>query len=132
MNKETSEHLDNLSKLEYIDQCKYIAKKIITTMDDEHLKFLKKLQAIFIEIPYTAFILMKDLKIGYEDEHRYYLDETANDKYFVLTTKKTYITISIKRISSIEYVIRTPIKNKLTISSNININNMAMHYFIDH
>ena len=132
MNKETSEHLDNLSKLEYIDQCKYIAKKIITTMDDEHLKFLKKLQAIFIEIPYTAFILMKDLKIGYEDEHRYYLDETANDKYFVLNTKKTYRTTSFKRISSIEYVIQTPIKNKLTISSNININNMAMHYFIDH
>lgn len=90
------------------------------------------MQAIFIEIPYIAFILMKYLKIGYEDEHRYYLDEAANDKYFVLNTKKTYRTTSIKRISSIEYVIRTPIKNKLTIRSNININIMAMHYFIDH
>ena len=75
---------------------------------------------------------MKYLKIGYEDEHRYYLDEATNDKYFVLNTKKTYRTTSIKRISSIEYVIRTPIKNKLTIRSNININNMAMRYFIDH
>ena len=101
-------------------------------MDDEYLKFFKKLQAIFIEIPCIAFILMKDLKIGYEDEHIYYLDETVNDKFFVLTTKKTYITISIRRISSVEYVIRTPIKIKLIISSNININNMAMHYLVDH
>ena len=95
-------------------------------MDDEYLKFFKKLQAIFIEIPYITFIFMKDLKIGYEDEHKYYLNETVNDKYFVLNTKKTYITISIKRVSSIEYAIRIPIKNKLTISSNININNMTM------
>ena len=73
MNKEIAEHLDNLNNLEYIDQCKYIAKKIITTMDDEYLKCFKMLQAIFIEIPYIAFILMKDLKIGYEDEHKYYL-----------------------------------------------------------
>ena len=73
MNKETAEHLDNLNNLEYIDQCKYIAKKIITTMDDEYLKCFKMLQATFIEIPYIAFILMKDLKIGYEDEHKYYL-----------------------------------------------------------
>ena len=73
MNKETAEHLDNLNNLEYIDQCKHIAKKIITTMDDEYLKCFKMLQATFIEIPYIAFILMKDLKIGYEDEHKYYL-----------------------------------------------------------
>ena len=73
MNKEIAEHLDNLNNLEYIDQCKYIAKKIIATMDDEYLKCFKMLQAIFIEIPYIAFILMKDLKIGYEDEHKYYL-----------------------------------------------------------
>ena len=97
MNKETAEHLDNLNKLEYMDQCKYIAKKIITTMDDEYFNFFKKLQAIFIEIPYIAFILMKDLKIGYEDEDKYYLNETVNEKYFVLNSKKTYITISIKK-----------------------------------
>lgn len=40
---------------------------------------------------------MKDLKIGYEDEDKYYLNETVNEKYFVLNSKKTYITISIKK-----------------------------------
>ena len=62
MESSLSKHITELNKLSYTEKCVYIAKKLISVEPDDisHLKFLKKLQIILIDLPDTFNDFIKD------------------------------------------------------------------------
>ena len=53
MDTSLTNHIKDLNKLSYKDQCAYIAKKLISMRPDDitHLSFLKKLQVMLTNLP---------------------------------------------------------------------------------
>ena len=91
--------------------------------DIAHLTFLKKLQIILIDLPYTFNDFIKDSSIRDEGGCNYFFNSSMFDEYFSHKIE-AHITTYYKRTSQDEYLVTILIKNNLKhISTSIKINN---------
>ena len=132
MDQSLSDHIKQLNTQQYKNQCRYIAKKLISMEpnDIKYLTFLRKLQIIFTGLPYIAFASMKDLEIESEKSCNHCFNSDVFDEYFCHKIE-AHITIFCKRTSRDEYLLTIPLKNNLEdITSTINIKDKDLQHYL--
>ena len=77
-------HIKELNKLTYKDQCAYIAKKLISMRPDDitHFTFLKKLQAMLINLPDAFNDFIKVLSNSGKGAFNFGFNSNVFDNYF--------------------------------------------------
>ena len=110
MDTSLTNHIKELKKLTYKDQCAYIAKKLISMRPDDitHFTFLKKLQAMLINLPDAFNDFMKVMK-----EHLTLVLTVIYLTIFFFYSIEAHIIIYCKRVSQDEYLVKISIKNNL-------------------
>ena len=114
MDASLTNHIKELNKLTYKDQCAYIAKKLISIRPDDitHFTFLKKLHVMLINLPDAFNDFIKVLSNSDEGAFNFGFNSKIFDNYFFYSIE-AHIIIYCKRVSQDEYLVKIPIKNDL-------------------
>ena len=115
MDTSLSNYITELNKLSYKDQCAYITKKKLISMqpdDITHFTFLKKLQIMLINLPDALIDFIKHLSVTDKGVFNFGFNSNIFDNYFFHKIE-AHIIIYCNRVSLDEYLVRIPIKNNL-------------------
>ena len=114
MDTSLTNHIKELNKLSYKDQCAYIAKKLISMRPDDitHFTFLKKLQVMLINLPDAFNDFIKVLSNSDKGAFNFGFNSNIFDNYFFYSIE-AHIIIYCKRVSQDEYLVKISIKNNL-------------------
>ena len=114
MDASVTNHIKELNKLTYKDQCAYIAKKLISMRPDDitRFTFLKKLQVMLINLPDGFNDFIKVLSNSDEGAFNFGFNSNIFGNYFFYSIE-AHIIIYCKRVSQDEYLVKISIKNNL-------------------